>query len=74
MLHFCTERISLCLPSDETVTRTIPVEVAGVYPEAALQWRDVTASATITLLPVVVLTLSLQKFIVRGLALGAVKS
>jgi multiple sugar transport system permease protein len=56
-----------------TVARTIPVEIAGLYTEAALQWWDMTALATITLLPVIILTLSLQKFIIRGITLGAVK-
>jgi len=56
-----------------TVARTIPVEIAGLYTEAALQWWDMTALATITLLPVIILTLALQRYIIRGLALGAVK-
>ncbi len=55
--------------------RTIPVGVAlfeGLYGQ--LPWGEIMAAATITTVPVVVLTLIFQRRIIQGLTRGAVKA
>jgi len=55
-------------------SRTIPVGIAlfeGIHGQ--IPWGEIMAAATITTIPVVILTLLFQKRIVQGLTRGAVK-
>ena len=55
-------------------SRTIPVGIAlfeGIHGQ--IPWGEIMAAATITTIPVVILTLIFQKRIVQGLTRGAVK-
>ncbi|MEG0764348.1 MAG: carbohydrate ABC transporter permease, partial [Oscillospiraceae bacterium] len=52
---------------------TIPMMVFNFYGLYARNWQYVFAALTITILPVVVLYLCLQKYIVEGMTSGAVK-
>lgn len=54
-------------------TRTLPVAVFNFMSYGAINWGAIAAAATIMTLPVILLTLLVQKHIVRGLAAGAVK-
>jgi multiple sugar transport system permease protein len=58
-----------------TATRgqTTPIVIANFQTQFGLQWGPMTALACLYSLPVVVLTLFLQRRIVAGLTLGAVK-
>lgn len=54
-------------------TRTLPVAVFNFMSYGSVNWGAITAAATIMSLPVILLTLTVQRHIVRGLAIGAVK-
>lgn len=54
-------------------SQTVPVVIANFQTQYGLQWGAMTALATVYSVPVVVLTLFLQRRIVSGLTLGAVK-
>jgi len=54
-------------------SQTVPVVIANFQTQYGLQWGPMTALAAVYSIPVVVLTLFLQRRIVAGLTLGAVK-
>jgi len=58
-----------------TATRagTVPIAIANFQTEYGLQWGSMTALSTLYSIPVVLLALFLQRHIVSGLTLGAVK-
>jgi multiple sugar transport system permease protein len=39
----------------------------------AIEWGEIAAVATLQVIPVLVFTFAVQKYIIRGLTLGAVK-
>ena len=53
--------------------KTLPVVIAGFITDRGLAWGPMAATSLVTLLPVVVLTLLVQKDFVKGMAMGAVK-
>ena len=53
-------------------SKTLPVVIAGFITDRGLAWGPMAATALVTLLPVVVLTLLVQKDFVKGMAMGAV--
>lgn len=54
-------------------TRTIPVELTTTITSAGIKWGNLMAGGTVALLPILVLAIAIQKHLVRGLTLGAVK-
>ena len=54
-------------------SKTLPVVIAGFITDRGLAWGPMAASALVTLVPVVILTLLVQKDFVKGIAMGAVK-
>ena len=65
-------QVPLYLMSSSRQT-TIPMTVFNFYGLYARSWNYVFAALTITILPVVLLHLCLQKYIVEGMTAGAVK-
>jgi multiple sugar transport system permease protein len=63
---------SVILATEET--RTLPVAVFNFLSFGAFEWGALTAAATLITLPVVFLTLFVQRHIVSGFAMGAVKA
>ncbi|MET0427555.1 MAG: carbohydrate ABC transporter permease [Microvirga sp.] len=58
-----------------TGARTAPVVIGEMLSTAeGVQWGAVFAAATIQLIPVVLIVLALQRFLIAGLTAGAVKS
>lgn len=53
--------------------QTTPLAIANFQTQFGLDWGSMTALATVYSVPVIVLTLALQRHIVAGLTLGAVK-
>ena len=53
-------------------TKTLPVAVLGYIGYNSIQWGRLMAAATFITLPVLVLALCVQRYIVRGLVSGAV--
>ncbi len=54
-------------------TRTLPIAVYNFLSYEEINWGGLTAAATVITLPVLLLALLVQKHIVRGLTLGAMK-
>ena len=54
-------------------SKSLPVVIAGFITGRGLAWGPMAASALVTLVPVVILTLLVQKDFVKGMAMGAVK-
>ena len=54
-------------------SRTLPVLIAGFETDRGILWGQFSAAAIAIMLPVVVVALVLQRHIVRGLTMGAVK-
>lgn len=53
--------------------KTLPVVIAGFNTDVGPLYNDMSAAATLVMIPTVILTLVLQRHVVRGLTLGAVK-
>jgi multiple sugar transport system permease protein len=56
-----------------TDSKTLPVLVSSFLQDKGLQWGPMSALAMITIVPVIVFALFIQRYLVRGLTLGAVK-
>lgn len=54
-------------------TRTIPVAIAALETQDGLQVAEMCASCIIAILPVVLLSIFIKKYLVNGLTFGAVK-
>lgn len=61
---------ALVLSNDQT--KTLPVAVLGYIGYNSIQWGTLMAAATFITLPVLVLAMCVQRYIVRGLVSGAV--
>ncbi len=53
--------------------KTVPLAVAEYITDRAIFWGPMSAASTLAIVPILVFTLFVQKYIVRGLTLGAVK-
>ena len=62
---------SLILSGPES--RTLPVMVAGFETDRGIRWGQLSSAAVSIMLPVVAVALFLQRHIVKGLTMGAVK-
>ena len=61
---------ALVLANDQT--KTLPVAVFGYIGYNSIQWGTLMAAASFITLPVLVLAMCVQRYIVRGLVSGAV--
>lgn len=52
---------------------TLPVAIAGMREAHGLMWGAVSATAALATLPILILALVLQKYLIRGLSFGAIK-
>jgi multiple sugar transport system permease protein len=52
---------------------TLPVGIAGRVTQYEIKWGVMSAAASVAMVPILVFALALQKYLVRGLSLGAVK-
>ena len=55
-------------------TMTLPVSVYSFMSYTEVDWGGITAAATLIALPVLVLTFVIQRYLIKGLALGGVKA
>ncbi len=71
-IFFCNNfMFSLVLAGQET--RTQPVAIFGFISHASIDWGGLMAAAVIITLPVLLITLFVQCYVVTGLTAGAVK-
>jgi multiple sugar transport system permease protein len=57
--------------TDEAMT--LPVGIAGRVTQYEIKWGVMSAAGIVAMLPILVFALAVQKYLVRGLSLGAVK-
>lgn len=62
---------SLVLSADRT--KTLPIAVYNFVSYAEVNWGSVMAAAVVIIAPAIVLTMFFQKYVVKGLTMGAVK-
>ncbi|MCR4694605.1 MAG: carbohydrate ABC transporter permease [Pseudobutyrivibrio sp.] len=62
---------SLTLKAKEN--RTIPISASKFFGQYTISWNEAMAALVVTILPVIVFYLFCQKYIVKGVAAGAVK-
>jgi multiple sugar transport system permease protein len=55
-------------------TRTFPAMIPTLTQEEATLWGEMIAASLIAVLPIILFTTSVQKYLVRGLTAGAVKN
>lgn len=70
---FSWNDFKMALVLSDSHTRTLPVAVFSFVNEASLNWGPMMAYSTIIALPVLILTLFVQRHLVTGLTLGSVK-
>ncbi len=54
-------------------TKTVPIGVASFIGTVSVDWGGSSAAAIIAMIPIFILGLAAQRFLVRGLTLGGVK-
>ena len=52
---------------------TLPVGIAGRVTQYGIEWGAMSAAAVVAMIPILVFAIAVQKYLVRGLSLGAVK-
>jgi multiple sugar transport system permease protein len=57
--------------TDEAMT--LPVGIAGRVTQYGIKWGAMSAAAVVAMVPILAFALSVQRYLVRGLSLGAVK-
>jgi multiple sugar transport system permease protein len=70
---FAWNELVLALMLTEVDAKTVPVAVIGMVQPDDIPWGEIAAGSIITLLPMLVVVFALQRQIVRGLTLGAVR-
>ncbi len=53
--------------------KTLPVVMAGFITDKGMLWNQMTALGVITVFPVLLFAIAVQRYLVRGLTLGAIK-
>ena len=70
---FSWNEFLLALFLTRSQVRTLPVALANLIGGHEIQWGEIGALTVVAIVPVVVLALALQRYVVRGLTFGAVK-
>lgn len=70
---FSWNDFKMALVLSDSDSRTLPVAVYNFVHEASLEWGPMMAYATIISIPVVLLTVLVQKHIVTGMTMGSIK-
>ena len=56
-----------------SATITLPVGISGFISQFEVLWGQMSAVGTVAIIPILIFTLAVQRYLVRGLTLGAVK-
>ena len=70
---FAWNELVLALMLTEVDMKTVPVAIVGMVQPDDIPWGEIAAGSTVTLLPMMIVVFALQRHIVRGLTLGAVR-
>jgi multiple sugar transport system permease protein len=53
--------------------KTVPVAISGYVGDNALAWGEMSAYSVISFIPVFIMAMAVQRYLIRGLSFGAVK-
>lgn len=70
---FAWNELVLALMLTEVNAKTVPVAIIGMIQPDNLPWGQIAAGSILTLIPMMAVVFALQRHIVRGLTLGAVR-
>ena len=70
---FSWNEFLLALFLTRSSVRTVPVALANLVGGHEILWGEIGALTIVAILPVIVLALALQRYVVRGLTFGAIK-
>jgi multiple sugar transport system permease protein len=70
---FAWNELVLALMLTEVDAKTVPVAIIGMVQPDNIPWGEIAAGSILTLLPMMAVVFALQRHIVRGLTLGAVR-
>lgn len=56
-----------------TKSETLPVAVTGFIRETGIMWGHMAAAGVVIMMPMVLVSLAVQRYMVRGLTMGAIK-
>jgi multiple sugar transport system permease protein len=70
---FSWNEFLLALFLTRSQVRTLPVALANLVGGHEIQWGEIGALTVVAIVPVILLALALQRYVVRGLTFGAVK-
>jgi multiple sugar transport system permease protein len=70
---FAWNELVLALMLTEVDAKTVPVAIIGMVQPDNIPWGEIAAGSILTLLPMMIVVFGLQRHIVRGLTLGAVR-
>jgi multiple sugar transport system permease protein len=70
---FAWNELVLALMLTEVDAKTVPVAIIGMVQPDNIPWGQIAAGSILTLLPMMIVVFALQRHIVRGLTLGAVR-
>jgi multiple sugar transport system permease protein len=70
---FAWNELVLALMLTEVDAKTVPVAIIGMVQPDNIPWGEIAAGSILTLLPMMIVVFALQRHIVRGLSLGAVR-
>jgi multiple sugar transport system permease protein len=62
----------LVLVNSETA-KTLPLGISGLMGQLTVQWGPLLASGVVSTIPILILFVFLQRFLIEGLTAGAVK-
>lgn len=71
---FCWNEFFFAYVLSGTNTRTMPVMLTSLIGLMGVDWVKMSAASTISIIPTIILALLAQRFLVRGLTMGAVKA
>jgi multiple sugar transport system permease protein len=54
-------------------SQTLPIGVMGFITQRGVLWGEMSAAATVIMMPMIVFTFFVQRYLIRGLSFGAVK-
>lgn len=57
----------------DSVVRTVPIGLYGFIGYQSIEWAELSASATLLIIPIIIFILIFQRHLIRGLTMGAYK-
>ncbi|MBC7189938.1 carbohydrate ABC transporter permease, partial [Candidatus Aerophobetes bacterium] len=70
---FCWNEFMFALILTRENAKTVTAQLAAFQSPTKIMWGEISALVVLAIIPILILALLVQKYLVRGLALGAVK-